>query len=143
MLAAAGRLDAGGDLVDATLPTLRVNGNADTTRTRGVVSELDDGPVRAFASVRYSADLGVTAGRMLSEVEKAVARGQIHHSLRNGLLAKLKAAQTNVDRVRDAQAVKTLEQFISQVRGNAGGRIDGALAARLVGWAQDLIARLR
>ena len=79
----------------------------------------------------------------MSEVEEAVARGLIHHSLRNGLLAKLNAAQTNIDRVRDAQAIKELEQFISQVQGNAGGKIDGGLAARLVGWAQDLIAELR
>ncbi len=120
-----------------------MNGDADATRTRGVVSELDDGPVRASRPCGTRPTPASRPAGSLSEVEKAVARGQIHYSLRNGLLAKLKAAQTNIDRVRDAQAIKKLEQFISQVQGNAGGKIDGALAARLVGWAQDLIARLR
>jgi hypothetical protein len=84
-----------------------------------------------------------SAGGIMSEVEEAIARGTIHHSLRNGLLAKLNAAQTNIDRVRNADAIRELEQFISQVQGNAGKKIDGGLAARLVGWAQDLIAKLR
>jgi hypothetical protein len=84
-----------------------------------------------------------STGGITSEVEAAVARGQIHQSLRTVLLTKLNAAQTNIDRVRDDQAIKELEQFISQVQGNAEGKIDGSLASRLVGWAQDLIAKLR
>ncbi len=55
---------------------------------------------------------------------------------------ELKAVQADLAAGNIAQAKSDLQDFINQVKAQSGKKIDAAYAAKLIQWAQDLLASL-
>ncbi len=83
-----------------------------------------------------------TIGGLKNAVVDGVRRGQIAIQMQTPLLAKLTAAGSAIAAANYPLARSSLQDFINLVSAQTGKKIDRAYATLLIGWAQDLIARL-
>ena len=83
-----------------------------------------------------------TIGGLKNAVVDGVLRGQIAIQMQTPLLAKLTVAGSAIAAANYPLARSALQAFSNLVSAQAGKKIDRAYATLLLGWAQDLIARL-
>ncbi len=94
------------------------------------------------SSVSVTFTIRVTTGGLQSAVGDGVARKQVDASVQSVLVNKLQSAQAAINRGDKTSARNMLNAFISAVSSNSGKKIDAGYAAMLIGWANDVLARL-
>ena len=106
-----------------------------------VVSATDE--LGNLSTVSVTFEVHASALGLCSGVNDGVAGGLVHPNMQNPLCTKARAAEAAISRGDYADAKSILASFISQVAvAQAGKKIDPGYADLLMGWANDLIARL-
>jgi hypothetical protein len=93
------------------------------------------------SSVTVQFVVRATTTGLINALNDGVASGKITANA-NNLMTKLQAAQAAVQRGDRAGAKNLLATFVNQVQSQAGKGITSDYATLLIGWTNDLIARL-
>jgi hypothetical protein len=108
--------------------------------THAIVISSSDG-LGNTSTLTVSFQVHVTIAGLVNAVNYGVSRLLVSSTIQSSLLATLQSAQTALNGGLNTSAKSYLNSFVTQVQG-AGTKIIASYASLLVGWTQDLVARL-